>query len=215
MIQLDRDFGMKVINDHHSPSNLYGFILFSEKHPYIKKVMRDDDFWAEFNIKSGANWPIFSVKPLENKVLKVPNNYREGSIGMMVMVSEETQYNKQALHFFNLDDSEKDLPCFVIFALEKNNSEIAYQRTYKIKGDTVDEVHHSILSIIESVAEIEKVIRENNDQGIQSTPFVAWEADKSLDKLEFKECVRNSFYGIEKLSELILLLGKFLIKTAL
>lgn len=208
MIQLDYDFGMKVINDYHSPSNIYGFILFSEAHPYVKKVMRDDDFWAEFNVKSGANWPIFSVKPLDNKVYFFPNNYTNGTIGMMVMTSRETAYNHQVLHFFNLNDSEKDLPCFIIFALDENNKDIAYQRIYKIKGETTDEVHHSILSIIESVAETERVIRENDDKGIQTTPFVAWEASKILDQLEFKECFRSGFYGIGKVTNMFSILAR-------
>ena len=44
------------------------------------------------------------------------------------------------------------------------------------------------------------MIRENNDQGIQTTPFVAWEACEGLDQLEFKECFRNGFYGLGKVS---------------
>ena len=129
MVSLESDFNIKLINTHRSPSNIYGFILFTEAHPYVKKVLRDNDFWEEYDVKSGVNWPIFSVKPLENKVPKVPSNYREGTIGMMVVVNEETKYNHQALQFFNLSDSEKDLPCFIIFALDEKNKEIAYQRT--------------------------------------------------------------------------------------
>ena len=67
MIQLDQDFGMKVVNDHRSPSNIYGFVLYIEMHPYVRKVMKDEEFWDEFDVKSGAKWPIFSVKALENK----------------------------------------------------------------------------------------------------------------------------------------------------
>lgn len=55
------------------------------------------------------------------------------------------------------------------------------------------------------------MIRENNDKGIETTPFVAWEANKSLDKLEIKDCFRDGFYGIGKLSQFITLLGKLLI----
>ncbi len=153
--------------------------------------MRDDDFWDEFDVKSGANWPIFSVKPLENK--------------------KDSLYNHKACRFFNLKNADEDLPCMIIFALDDKEKEIAFQRTYKIKGGTVDEVHQSILSVIESVAEVEKVIRENNDKGIETTPFVAWEASKSLDKLEIKDCFRDGFYGIGKLSQFITLLGKLLI----
>lgn len=191
MIQLDRDFGMKIVNNHHSPSNIYGFILFTESNPYVRKVIRDNDFWDEFDVKSGANWPIFSVKAFEDK--------------------KDSSYNHKACEFFNLENADEDLPCMIIFALDDKEKEIAYQRIYKIKGKTVDEVHQSILSVIESVAEVEKVVRENNDKGIETTPFVAWEASKSIDKLEIKDCFRNVFYGIGKLSKFISLLGKLLI----
>lgn len=190
MVQLDRDFGIEVVNDYHSPSNIYGFVLFSEAHPYVRKVMMDDDFWDEFDVKSGANWPIFSVKALEDK--------------------KDSSYNRKACEFFNLKNADEDLPCMIIFALDDKEKEIAYQRSYKIKGKTVDEVHQSILSVIESVAEVEKVIRENNDKGIETTPFVAWEASKSFDKLEIKDCFRDGFYGIGKLSQFIILLGKLI-----
>lgn len=193
MILLDRDFGMEVVNDYHSPSNIYGFVLYTEVHPYVRKVMRDKDFWDEFDVKSGANWPIFSVKELENK--------------------KNSSYNRLACEFFNLKNADEDLPCMIIFALDEKEKEIAFQRTYKIKGKTVDEVHQSILSVIESVADVEKVIRDNNDKGIETTPFVAWEASKSIDKLEIKDCVRDGFYGIGKLSTLIYLLGKLLVKA--
>lgn len=190
MVQLDRDFGIEVVNDYHSPSNIYGFVLFSEAHPYVRKVMMDDDFWDEFDVKSGANWPIFSVKALEDK--------------------KDSSYNHKACEFFNLRNADEDLPCMIIFALDDKEKEIAFQRTYKIKGKTVDEVHQSILSVIESVAEVEKVIRGNNDKSIETTPFVAWEASKSLDKLEIKDCFRDGFYGIGKLSKFIFLLGKLI-----
>lgn len=193
MIQLDQDFGMKVVNEYHSPSNIYGFVLYTESNPYVRKVMRDDDFWEEFDYKSGANWPIFSVKALEDK--------------------KDSSYNHMACKFFNLKNADEDLPCMIIFALDEKEKEIAFQRTYKIKGKTVDEVYQSIVSVIESVAEIEKVIRDNNDKGIETTPFVAWEASKNIDKLEIKDCVRDGFYGIGKLSTFIFLLGKILIKA--
>ena len=152
MISLENDFNIKLVNDHRSPSNIYGFILFTDEHPYMKKVMRDEDFWLEFNDKSGINWPIFSIKALDQ---------------------QDIDYNKKALTFFNLDNVEKDLPCIVIFALDSKNEELAYQRTYKIKGNNIDEVHNSIKRVIETVADIEKTIRENDNTDHQSTLFVA------------------------------------------
>lgn len=181
MVSLESDFNIKLVNDHRSLSNIYGFMLFTNEHPYMKKVMRDEDFWLEFNDKSGINWPIFSIKPLNE---------------------QDISYNKKALSFFNLDN-ENDLPCLVIFALDSNKEEVAYQRTYKLKGNSVDEVHTSIKNAIESVADIEKTIRQNDNTDFQSAPFVAWEASKSLDRLEMKDSIRYGFYGLGKVSNFV------------
>lgn len=182
MVSLESDFNIKLINDYLSPSNIYGFILFTDEHPYMKKVMRDEDFWLEFNEKSGVYWPIFSVKTLHK---------------------QDISYNRKVLNFFNLNNTENDLPCLIIFALDSNNEELAYQRTYKINGNSIDEVHNSIKKAIESVADIEKTIRESDNTELRSTPFVAWEASKSLDKLEVKDCIRHGFYGLGKVSNFV------------
>ena len=123
MVSLESDFNIKLINDYLSPSNIYGFILFTDEHPYMKKVMRDEDFWLEFNEKSGVYWLIFSVKALQK---------------------QDISYNRKVLDFFELNNAE-----------------------------------------------------------LRSTPFVAWEASKSLDKLEMKDCIRHGFYGLGKVSNFV------------
>lgn len=87
MVSLESDFNIKLINDYLSPSNIYGFILFTDEHPYMKKVMRDEDFWLEFNEKSGVYWPIFSVKALQK---------------------QDISYNRKVLNFFELNNIEND-----------------------------------------------------------------------------------------------------------
>ena len=44
---------------------------------------------------------------------------------------------------------------------------------------------------------------ELNNAELRSTPFVAWEASKSLDKLEMKDCIRHGFYGHGKVSNFV------------
>lgn len=50
MIQLDEEFGIKVINGCHRKSNLFGFILFSEANYNVVKAMRDYDYIAAFPV---------------------------------------------------------------------------------------------------------------------------------------------------------------------
>ena len=191
MVSVEKYFDFDILNNHKSPSNIYGFILYTNLHPYVKKVLRDSDFWQEFNDKSGNTWPIFAVRPLEPKNERiVGGDGGNGCIGMMIKVSDETTYNKNALEFFHLGDSEKDLPCLVIFANDRKKEKIL-QRIYKIKGKTTDEVHNSMLSVIESVAEMEKCILDNNSIEKLHETYVYEEVNKALDQLEFKEFVRN------------------------
>lgn len=191
MIPVEKYFGFDILNEHKSSSNIYGFILYTNLHPYVKKVLRDSDFWQEFNEKSGSTWPIFAVRPLEPKTERsFGGGGGNGCMEMMIRVSEETRYNKNSLDFFHLSDSENDLPCLVIFANDSKKEKIL-QRIYKIKGKTIDEVHNSILSVIESVAEMEKCILDNNDIEKLHETYVYEEVNKALDQLEFKEFIRN------------------------
>lgn len=209
MVEIDKYFGFDILNKYKSKSNIYGFILYSDSHPFVKKVLRDMDFWEEFDIKSGKSWPIFAVRPLEAKREKTVGGGENGYISMMVKVSEETRYNNDALRFFNLKDSEKDLPSMVIFAIDENQNKIL-QRVFKIKGRTKDEVHYSILSIIESVASMEKCILENNSLEKIYNTYIYDEVNKSLDQLEFKECIRNNLPIVGSIASFINIIFRLL-----
>ena len=77
MFTLKDKYGIKDIKQvcDNSTSKIYGFIMYTQRHSYIIKVLRDDDFWNELDEISGANWPIFSVKPRkEVQYSRVHNN---------------------------------------------------------------------------------------------------------------------------------------------
>lgn len=65
MYPLQKENGLEVIKENVKNANtsrLYGFILYTDSDPYVKKVLRDDDFWDALDEKSGQNWPIFAAK---------------------------------------------------------------------------------------------------------------------------------------------------------
>ena len=68
MIALNEEFGIEKLRGvcDNATSRIYGFIMYTRKHSYIVKVLRDNDFWNELDEISGANWPIFSIKPLDD-----------------------------------------------------------------------------------------------------------------------------------------------------
>ena len=211
MMQLDEEFGMKVINGCHRKSNLFGFILFSEANYNVVKAMRDHDFIAALHVISGPNWPIFFVSPLERKIDEFIGSGSRDTIGYACCVSRETKYNQSALAFFGLSNSDKDLPCFVVFSINPKTPDVVEQKAYRISGKTEDEVKYSIETIVCRIADIEKTIREGNDNNLDD-PYVFWEATRSLDQMEVGNMIRKSIPGIGKISTFLSIICKLLIK---
>ena len=76
---------------------IYGFIMYTSAHPYITKVLRDDDFWNALDEISGENWPIFAIRPLTKGSYGFPN-VPPGYVGFMKMEWKEPNENKK---YFN------------------------------------------------------------------------------------------------------------------
>lgn len=211
MMQLDEEFGMKVINGCHRKSNLFGFILFSEANYNVVRAMRDHDFIAALHVISGPNWPIFFVSPLERKIGEFFGSESRNSIGYARCISRETKYNQSALAFFGLSNSDKDLPCFVVFSINPKIPDVIDQKAYRISGKTEDEVKQSIETIVLTIADIEKTIRNGNDNNLDDS-YVFWEATKSLDQMEVGNMIRKSIPRIGKVSSFLAIICKLLIK---
>lgn len=81
MIPFDKECGLSLVKDivrgDESLSRIYGFILYTDKDPFVAKVLRDEDFWQALNSISGPSWPIFAVRPLIKGSFRIPES-REG-----------------------------------------------------------------------------------------------------------------------------------------
>ncbi len=145
MVEFQDDCGLQIIKDlvegDPNLSRIYGFILYTKAHPYVTKVLRDDDFWNEFNYVSGSSWPIFAVRPLQQGSLK--KNWKE------------PKDNLQILRDFGLENSQ-ELPLFVVFMWDdhENLNEI----TVPIRGNDVNAVHNSLRCIIETITNVEQAV---------------------------------------------------------
>lgn len=209
---LDQVFGMKVINGCHSKSNIYGFILFSEISYNVVKVMRDVDFIAALHVISGPNWPIFFVSPLERKIEEFGGSGCRDSIEFTRCVSKETKYNQSVLEFFKLSNSERDLPCFVVFSINPKNPNVIEQNTYKISGKTENEVKQSIEQIVSTIADIERTVRNGSDNKLDDS-YVYWEATKSLERMEVGNLIRNGFSGIGVVSSFVAAISRLFVRV--
>lgn len=203
-------FDLKVINDCCCKSNIFGFILFSEINYSVVKVMRDADFINALHSISGPNWPILFVSPLEKKIADFDNTGSEGTIGYTRCLSKETEYNKGALEFFDLKDSESDLPCFVVFSRDVNNSKVFSQRAFRINGKTEDEVRQSLEVIVSTIADIERTVRNGSVEQFNDQ-FVFWEATKKLDQMEVGNFIRKSLPGVSSVASFFALLGRLML----
>lgn len=46
----------------YGTANIFGLIAYSERNPYIVKVLRDDDFWRSLNART-KGWILYAIKP--------------------------------------------------------------------------------------------------------------------------------------------------------
>ena len=100
MIALNEEFGIEKLRGvcDNATSRIYGFIMYTRKHSYIVKVLRDNDFWNELDEISGANWPIFSIKPLDDGHYARPMGSEE-MCQRMVPIWKEPNSNRKFLNF--------------------------------------------------------------------------------------------------------------------
>lgn len=156
MFPFEKTCGLKIIKDlvkgDKTLSRIYGFILYTDKDPYIAKVLRDEDFWNALDSISGANWPIFAVRPLCKGQYSLPSSSHSGIIGYMVPTWAEPRANMQVLHDFGLKDSE-NLPLFVAFMWD--DADELNQVAIPIEGKDIDTVYNSIEEIVKVITNAE------------------------------------------------------------
>ncbi|MVF14932.1 hypothetical protein FT643_22620 [Ketobacter sp. MCCC 1A13808] len=93
-------------------ADLFGVILFTDEHPNIKKVLRDDDYWLSLHELTGDRFCVFSVKP-EKGSYEFPS-FPKGTIGMMVQIWKEPSKNRKLIETFELKDTS-NLPLLLLF----------------------------------------------------------------------------------------------------
>lgn len=176
-------------------SRIYGFILFTKKNPFVIKVLRDSDFWNAFDELSGPNWPIFSVKPLQQGYADFIGASPHGA-GMMVSRWHEPEQNRPFIDFFGIPNSEK-LPCFVTF-IWGDDDELKSIIT-PINGKTEEDVYSSIEKIISTISYAESRISEEN----KTTENIFREVSQDLEANHFRSQIGEYIKKIKELKSLL------------
>jgi len=170
-------------------SNIFGFIAYTDSNPYIKKVLRDDDFWQCFNDLS-EGWIIYAVKPPQTGNYKCPSP-PPGALCMLTAIWQEPAANKEFIKSFGLQDTSK-LPCFIAFGI--NNDGGFDQLIYPLKANNEEEAFASIRGIIEIISQTEKRILPEYKNSVN----VFREVSKQVQAAQFRENL-SSFRTILKI----------------
>jgi hypothetical protein len=141
-----------------------GLILYTDKHPHIKRVLRDEDYWKALDEISGRKWTVLAARAVAGQyIMPAP---RPGTLSMMRMIWREPAENKTLLQSFGLDSTDS-LPLFVLFTplsdgkllqtkvrLEESSEQAAYDRLKNVVSsftDAVDKIDMQYRSNYEAV----------------------------------------------------------------
>jgi len=135
---------------------LFGVILYTDKHPNIKKVLRDDDYWLALHELTGENFAVFSVRPEKGRY-ELPK-FPPGVIGMMVKIWKEPIDNQKLLNLFEIESTEK-LPLLLLFT-EINGEHLSIQ--FKINDTSETEAYNTTKEHLEFACSVISGIKKEN-----------------------------------------------------
>lgn len=151
-------------------ANLFGVIIYTNAHPHIKKVLRDEDYWQALDEVSGPQWSVYAVRAAEG-THGLPN-LPPGYVGMMYPVWKEPKANKELLELFGLSSTE-NLPVIVVFA--QNEDGDIYQNIVDVDDSTEEQAYKSIKEVLRVVAQaLEKVSSENLQTDVNAFHAVSY-----------------------------------------
>lgn len=137
-------------------AQLFGVILYTDEHPNIKKVLRDQDYWDAFDTITGAEFAVFSIRPQQGqfRVPKMPG----GAHSMMVPIWVEPRENREMLQLFELTDTRK-LPMLLLFT-EVDGKYLSIQ--LPIEDTSLDKTPGAIKTELEFATQAVAGVRQEN-----------------------------------------------------
>ena len=153
-----------LVEEHRNQDGLvdiFGLILFTDEHPNIKKVLRDDDYWDSLHEISGEKWAIFSIRPKKGS-FGFPE-LGPGEVGLMVPVWKEPAENKPLLKEFGIRSTER-LPLFIAFT--HIDGEIL-KTELRLKDGSIDDAYNSMKGAVSLLAEaVNNILPENSKNAL-------------------------------------------------
>ena len=139
MFPLEEMLNVELLMDckrQYHTANVFGFIAYSERNPYVAKVLQDKDFWKSLNARS-EGWILYAIKP-DSEYFKGGNaDYINKSLGL----------------------KSEDYPQLVILAIGSN--QVMMQQNYPISDKSVDDAYRSIENNVDVITAAVKRIHSN------------------------------------------------------
>jgi hypothetical protein len=160
--------------------DVFGVILFTTAHPYVVKVLRDNDLWAALDKITGQRWVVFAVRPDERNKSEKPSSglvrraldYVSARIFFSnvrpvvqpIPTWSSPQDNLKLLEKFQV--SEDDLPLLLVFT-ELPSKELL-QMQWHFAAENEDKAFNALKTVLEkctrAVAQVQSENIKNNEQ---------------------------------------------------
>ena len=115
-------------------ANIFGLIAYSERNPFVVKVLRDKDFWNSLNSRT-EGWILYAVKPDDKYYGGGNAAYIDESLGL----------------------TPKDYPQLIILSIGQDR--VMKQRNYPIESNSLESTYNSIEANVEVVTKsVEKIL---------------------------------------------------------
>lgn len=126
-------------------ANAFGFVLYTDRHANLAKVLADDLFWRGLSDRSGERWPIFVLKRPEGTFQ--PVNVKPGQLPILQEIWKEPAENKLLLEALDLDSTKT--PYLAICSLVDEAQVLAH--TIELSDDSIEEAHASLREALDAV----------------------------------------------------------------
>lgn len=100
-------------------SNYSDVILYTDKHPNIKKILRDDDYWLAPHEITGENFAVFSVRPEKGRYESSKSS--PGVMSMMFRIWKEPRENQKLIDLFEIENTSI-LPLLLLLLKSMENT---------------------------------------------------------------------------------------------
>lgn len=139
-----------------STASMFGVLIYTDRHPNVKKVLRDDDYWKAFDEITGNSFAVLSVKPTQG--VRSSPSLPSGMVGYMVQIWNEPKENNKLIEAFELDSTE-ELPMLLLFTSAEGE---ILKIEIKLDENGVDKAYESIRSSLQFCATVISGIKKEN-----------------------------------------------------